>query len=57
MKHPSYIPVIECPASPIAIAPMAESLEASLLAMMFHLLEGREMRPFICPGRVRAIFS
>ncbi len=42
MKYRSYTPVIECPASPIALAPVAESLEAPLLAMMFHLLEGRD---------------
>jgi hypothetical protein len=42
MKHRSYIPVIEHPAAPMAIAPVAESLEAPLLAMMFHLLEGRD---------------
>jgi hypothetical protein len=42
MQHRGFTPVIERAASPIASAPVAERLEAPLLAIMFHLLEGRD---------------
>jgi hypothetical protein len=42
MQHPSAPPVIERAASPIVSAPMATRLEAPLLAIMFHLLEGSD---------------
>jgi hypothetical protein len=41
MQHPSSTPVIERAASPIVSAPMTTRQEAPLLAIMFHLLEGR----------------
>jgi hypothetical protein len=42
MKHPSDTPVIERPASPRGSAPVATRPEAPLLAIMFHILEGRD---------------
>ena len=42
MEHPSDTPVVERPAFPIVIAPVATRLEAPLLAIMFHMLGGRE---------------
>jgi hypothetical protein len=42
MQHPSSTPVVERAASPIVSAPMATRLEAPLLAIMFHLLEGSD---------------
>jgi hypothetical protein len=42
MEHPSDTPVVERPAFPIVIAPVATRLEAPLLAIMFHLLGGRD---------------
>jgi hypothetical protein len=42
MKHQAYTQVIERPASPIVIAPVAERLDAPLLAIMFNLLGGRD---------------
>jgi hypothetical protein len=42
MKHRAYTPVIEHPASPIVIAPVAERLDAPLLAIMFNLLGGSD---------------
>jgi hypothetical protein len=42
MEHPSETPVVERPASPIVSAPMATRLEAPLLAIMFHILGGRD---------------
>jgi hypothetical protein len=42
MQHRAYTPVIERPASLLASAPVAERLDAPLLAIMFHLLEGRD---------------
>jgi hypothetical protein len=42
MEHPADTPVVERPASPIVRAPVAERLEAPLLAIMFHLLEGSD---------------
>jgi hypothetical protein len=42
MKHRVSTPVIERAASPIVSAPVAERLEAPLLAIMFHLLGGRD---------------
>jgi hypothetical protein len=42
MQHPSAPPVVERPASPIVIAPVATRQEAPLLAIMFHLLEGSD---------------
>jgi hypothetical protein len=42
MKHRADTPVIERPASPIVSAPVAERLDAPLLAIMFHLLGGRD---------------
>jgi hypothetical protein len=40
MQHRGSTPVIERAALPIARAPVAERLEAPLLAIMFRLLEG-----------------
>jgi hypothetical protein len=42
MKHRADTQVIERPTSPIVIAPVAERLDAPLLAIMFHLLGGRD---------------
>jgi hypothetical protein len=42
MEHPSDTPVVERAASPIASAPVAERLEAPLLAIMFNILGGRD---------------
>jgi hypothetical protein len=42
MKRRAYTPVIERPASPIVIAPVATRLYAPLLAIMFNLLGGRD---------------
>jgi hypothetical protein len=42
MQYPSAPPVVERPASPSVSAPMATRQEAPLLAIMFHLLEGRD---------------
>jgi hypothetical protein len=42
MKHRAYTQVIERPASLIVIAPVAERLDAPLLAIMFNLLGGRD---------------
>jgi hypothetical protein len=42
MQHPSDPPVVERPASPLVIAPVATRLEAPLLAIMFNILEGRD---------------
>jgi hypothetical protein len=42
MKPRAYAQVIERPASPIVIAPVATRLEAPLLAIMFNLLGGRD---------------
>jgi hypothetical protein len=42
MEHPSDTPVVERPASPIVIAPVATRLEAPLLAIMFNILGGRD---------------
>jgi hypothetical protein len=42
MEHPSDPPVVERPALPLVIAPVATRLEAPLLAIMFHLLEGSD---------------
>jgi len=42
MQHRGSTPVIERATSPTATAPVAERLEAPLLAIMFHLLEGRD---------------
>jgi hypothetical protein len=41
MEHRADTPVVERPASPIVSAPVAEGLDAPLLAIMFHLLGGR----------------
>jgi hypothetical protein len=42
LEHPSDPPVVERPALPIVSAPVATRLNAPLLAIMFHLLEGRD---------------
>jgi hypothetical protein len=42
MEHPFETPVVERPAFPIVSAPVATRLEAPLLAIMFHLLGGRD---------------
>jgi hypothetical protein len=42
MQHAAAPPVVERPASPLVSAPGATRLEAPLLAIMFHLLEGRD---------------
>jgi hypothetical protein len=42
MEHRADTPVVERPASPIVTAPVAEGLDAPLLAIMFHLLGGRD---------------
>jgi hypothetical protein len=42
LEHPSDPPVVERPALPIVKAPMATRLEAPLLAIMFHMLEGSD---------------
>jgi hypothetical protein len=44
MEHPTSTPVVERPASPLVSAPVATHPEAPLLAIMFHLLEGRDRR-------------
>jgi len=42
MKHLAFTPVVERPASQMVSTPVATRLEAPLLAIMFHLLEGRD---------------
>jgi hypothetical protein len=42
MQHRGSTPVMERAALPIASAPVAERLEAPLLAIMFHLLGGSD---------------
>jgi hypothetical protein len=42
MEHPAYTPPVERFASLIMSAPVATRLDAPLLAIMFHLLEGRD---------------
>jgi hypothetical protein len=42
MKHLAFTPVVERPASQMVSTPVATHLEAPLLAIMFHLLEGRD---------------
>jgi hypothetical protein len=42
MQHRVYTPVVQRHASPIVSAPVAERLDASLLAIMFNLLGGRD---------------
>jgi hypothetical protein len=42
MEHPANTPAVERPASPIVSAPVATRLDAPLLAIMFHLLGGRD---------------
>ena len=42
MEHAADPPVVERPALPIVIAPVATRLEAPLLAIMFNILEGRD---------------
>jgi hypothetical protein len=42
MEHPSDTPVVERPALPIVIAPVATLLDAPLLAIMFNILGGRD---------------
>ena len=42
MQHRAYTPVVERHALPIVSAPVAERLDAPLLAIMFHLLGGRD---------------
>ena len=51
MKHRASTPAVERPASPLGSAPVATRPEASLLAIMFHLLEGRDRwrhLPILC---------
>jgi hypothetical protein len=42
MEHRADTPVVERPASPSVSAPVAEGLDAPLLAIMVHLLGGRD---------------
>jgi hypothetical protein len=42
MEHPASTPVVERPASPLVRPPVATRLDVPLLAIMFHLLEGRD---------------
>jgi hypothetical protein len=51
MKHPAYTPEVERLASPIVKAPVAEHLDAPLLAIMFNLLGGTDRwrrLPILC---------
>jgi len=42
MEHQAYTPAAECPASATVSTPVATRMDAPLLAIMFHLLEGRD---------------
>jgi hypothetical protein len=42
MENRAYTQAVERPASPIVSAPVAERLDAPLLAIMFNLLGGRD---------------
>jgi hypothetical protein len=42
MEHPASTPVVERPASPLVSAPVATHPDVPLLAIMFHLLGGRD---------------
>jgi hypothetical protein len=51
MKQLAFTQVVERPASQIMSTPVAKRLEAPLLAIMFHLLGGRDRwryLPILC---------